>query len=618
VGALQLPRSIGDIIMGRRRAHEATRRRVAELRSAFLIEAKPATGPATGTLLGDAPMAAFAGAFLGCLTTECFNASGIMPCIASASATVLICGLLLVTRTTCLFTGAFFSALYGGTFAGMTPLAWISDSATGALSVTLSIVSGFVFYVVAKLDSRSAAPLGIGCGGRLGAIAIVASILFVELLRSLGVDTSRFHAVAADAFDVEPLPAIAAFSACLVGIFATLVVLRHWRAAAGSVPVQIFLASAAALLGLIVLHRGSPDDASEMEAFYAGCFLGMSTLDRLKGWFQPAFGAVVLIVLLVPVRAFLNGFGGGLGLGAFAAVLLLAALPHAATWTTRDTDSGDFARAIASVVTAACLLIGMILAEPIAEEVPISDAMTASEQVAKSSDATPVRLVVGRPAPSVGDNPIPISISLINAAADDFVVLSGLPPGAAMTNGRRLATGAWQLSAPELATAAVRAEKGFAGGAVITVELRRADQTIVDRQDLQLEWIGPPPGTTDVAGPPVAGSSIGQIPDAATEDDEALFREFLQSRGRAAPEVRGVPRVTRTAVRGQHVRSPVATSTGPRSSILPLATAAVRPPRPVRPPLPRGDLSSQQRKPPPRSALAASRQDRPTTVSAAP
>ena len=112
-------------------ACEALRRRLEELRSTFLIETTPAAGQLTDTPLGDAPIAAlghapiaaFAGAAVGCLTTEHFSAFGIVPDIASALATALLCGLLLITRTTCLFAGAFFSALYGGIFVGMTPIA---------------------------------------------------------------------------------------------------------------------------------------------------------------------------------------------------------------------------------------------------------------------------------------------------------------------------------------------------------------------------------------------------------------------------------------------------------------------------------------------------------------
>jgi hypothetical protein len=593
-------------------ARETLRPRLEELQSTFLIQTTQAAGRSTNRPLDDAPIAAFAGAFLGCLATECFSVAGTIPCIASAWATAILCGLLLITRTASLFTGAFFPALYGGTFAGMTPIFWLSDSATGALSVALSIISGLVFFVVAELDSRSAAPIGIGCGGRLGAIAVVASFLFVELVRPLGADTSRFHTVAADAFDIEPRSAIRAFLACLAGIVATLFVLRQRRMADGSIQVRIFIASAAALLGLIVLHADNPDDASAMDGFYAGCFLGMSTLDRLKGWFQPVFGALVLIVVLVPVRAFLNGFGGGLGLAAFIAVMLLIALSRAAAWMMRDPLMGgrNLARAIAGAIIALCLTIGLISAERPAEQVPVSVGTAALVSTAESPHATPVRLVVGKPQPGAADNPIPISISLVNAAADEAVILSGLPSGSTLTKGRPWATGDWQLSAGELADCAIRPAQGFVGGADVTVEARRADQSIIDRQELHVEWAGPAPrattvvappqATTDVAAPLAVGRLPGQIADGPTEDDEALFREFLRSRGRAASETRTAVQPTRTAARGQRVRSQDATSTG------------------LNPPGPRGEFIDRQKKPAPKPSVPAARQDRPTAVSAAP
>jgi hypothetical protein len=625
-----LHRKIGDMMVARRRdaapdkvtrapgrrpvsysdTGDALRRRLEQLRSEFRIETAPAAGRSTDGFLGDAPIAAFAGAAVGCLATEHFSAFGIVPGIASALATVLVCGLLLVTRTTRLFAGTFFSALYGGSFAGMTPIAWLGGDAAGALAVTLAVVCGAVFFVVASLDSRSAAPIGIGCGGRLGAVAVAASFLFVELIGPLGADTGRLHAVAAGAFDLEPLSAIRAFLVCLVGIFFTLFVLRQPGIADGGVAVRIFTASVAALLGLVVLHFGNPDDLAAIDAFYAGCFLGMSTPDRLKGWFQPISGAVVLIVVLVPVRAYLNGFGGGLGLAAFIAVMLIVCVRRATAWTTRN---GSLAKAIASAAIAVFLMIGLISTEPVAEDVLVSVGTPAPEPAAELPDPTPVRLVVGKPAQGTADQAIPIGISLINAAADDVVFLSGLPSGSTITNGRSSATGGWQLMASELADAAISPGRGFVGGADIAVELRHADQSVVDRGEMHLEWTGPAPqAIADVAPPLTASLSAAPLPDAVTLDNEALFRTFLQSRGHAKPETRGTAHPSRAAnarmtASAPYVRSQAA-AWRPNLLVAPLANGAVRPRQPV---VRRADFSDQQRKPAPKSPLPAFRQDHP-------
>jgi hypothetical protein len=195
-----------------------------------------------------------------------------------------------------------------------------------------------------------------------------------------------------------------------------------------------------------------------MDAFYAGCFLGASTLDRLEGCFKPLSGALVLMVLLVPVRAFLPGFGGGLGLAAFIAVMLIIALSRTKAWMTGGTLTGNrsFTVATASAMIAVFLIIGLISAVPVAEQEPISAGMTALESTAEMSDATSARLVVSKPAPGAADDQIPIGISLINSAEDDVVVLSGLPSGSRMTNGQPLATDGWQLLARDLVDAAIR------------------------------------------------------------------------------------------------------------------------------------------------------------------
>jgi hypothetical protein len=314
----------------RRRSDEALRyffaKRDRREQAAFPIPKKPTGNRSTVVLLDNAPVAAFAGAFLGCVTTLGLSALGIVPCVASALATALLCGQLLVTRTAAgLFADAFFPALYGGSFGGMTPIVWLGDGApghwamlTGLLFISLSAVCGLAFFAVAKLDIRSAAPFGSGYGGRLGAIATMASLLFIELVGPFG-DIGRFNEIRASASGVESWPAPLGFFACLGGILGTMFTLRQRRAAAAGVATRIFIASVVALTGLLGLHLGNPDDTPTSEAFYAGCFLGMSTPERLKGWLQPLFGAIVLTAMLVLERCLLSGVGGGLGLAALSA-----------------------------------------------------------------------------------------------------------------------------------------------------------------------------------------------------------------------------------------------------------------------------------------------------------
>jgi hypothetical protein len=203
-------------------------------------------------LLNDAPVAAFAGAFLGCVTTLGFSVFGILPCVASALATTLLCNLLLATRTAGLFAEAFFPALYGGTFAGMTPVPWPdggpsvhSALPTGLWFISLSVVCGLAFFIAARLDSRSSVPFGSGYGGRLGAIAAAASCSFVSLAGPSGASAGYFHII--PAAGAELWATTLGFFACLGGALATMFALRHPRTAAAGGAIRTSVAPAVAL-----------------------------------------------------------------------------------------------------------------------------------------------------------------------------------------------------------------------------------------------------------------------------------------------------------------------------------------------------------------------------------
>jgi hypothetical protein len=291
----------------------------------------------TGALHENAVVAAFSGAFMGCLTTLCLSACGFVPAIASALAAVLLCGLVLATRTTSLLTGEVFTAIFGGTFAGMTPVLRLVDDASGGPSacawfILLSIVCGLAFGVVAAIDARSGRRLAGSCGGRSGTIAAVASLLFMELAPLFGADGPLLRVARADTPDAGPMAAALTGAVCMIGMFASLIVLRQRSVASVTAAHRILIAAVVALLGLIALDMSAPDDTRLLDAFYAGCFLGMSTPKRLKGWIEPCFAAILLTAMLVLVRALLPGVGGGLGFAALVTLAVLAVLRRMTAW----------------------------------------------------------------------------------------------------------------------------------------------------------------------------------------------------------------------------------------------------------------------------------------------
>ena len=294
--------------------------------------AVPAVDPCMSAASKRAAPAAFAGAFLGCLATLHLSAFGVVPEIASALVTTLLGGQLLVARSTILSTREFVPAVYGGAFGGMTSVLWLSGIGSdhpmvlaGALFISLSIVCGLAFSAVAVSDAYSGRRFANGYGGRSGAIATVACVFFVQLAALCGADDRLFHA-AADLADVNLGSLAPIIAACLTGAMVSLLVLRRERVAAADLADKTFVASAIALIGLIVVHRISPTDARLLDAYYAGCFLGMSSRERLKGWIETVLGAAVLASLIIRLRIFLPGIGGGLGLAAFVTVAVLVTL----------------------------------------------------------------------------------------------------------------------------------------------------------------------------------------------------------------------------------------------------------------------------------------------------
>jgi hypothetical protein len=162
----------------------------------------------------------------------------------------------------------------------------------------------------------------------------------------------------------------------------------------------------------------------------------------------------------------------------------------------------------------------------------VSDPMgvTVTERSAPHPARTAAHLVIADARPHQVDDLTPLGVSLANADDADAVVLSGLPSGWSLTNGRRSAAGGWHLFADELANAAIRPLPRFVGGADVTLELRRAGLTI-DRRALHFEWIGgPPPAASEAASSlPIIGSPTSGIHlDGTAADQEALFREFSQ------------------------------------------------------------------------------------------
>jgi hypothetical protein len=475
-------------------------------------------------LLYSPPASAFVGAALGCLTTLYLSAFGMAPAIASALATALLCGQVLVIRTTGLLPGELFTSIYGGAFGGMTASLWRlagppfdqSYLEVGALWISLSLFCGLAFGIVAAIDSRSSRPIAFGYGGRSGAIAAIACFIYLQLA-SWTTGDELFRIADADQTDLDATSASLTCIACLLGTFATLLVLRRLDFKFDKIADRTFIASTVALFGLAALHLLGLNGA--LDAFYAGCFLGMSTRERLKGRIEPFLGAILLSVVLVQVKRLLPGVGGSLGLAAFVTVWMLVILKRIASrpaspdpsaphlTTSYPTPSVDAITAIVPIATPAGINPGVaregsFTARPMRTIAGASLAALAVGCLLLPSkrtevlDTTTVAQVAGEP------SPVPPQLALLQAAPE-----AERP-----------------VEAPSVAAVGSDVPPDHAEQAV--EKIAQATEAPANASS---------PATSDV--PPLRASepAPGEVSGGATESSAKLFHDFQQWRASLPP-----------------------------------------------------------------------------------
>lgn len=492
--------------------------------------------PSGHGLLISAPVAAFLGAFLGCLTTSYLSEVGLAPAIASALATTLLCGQVLVIRATRCLPDELFTAIYGGAFGGMTSVHWFSINASdpsflqlNILPASLAIICGFAFCMVAAFDGRTNRPFACGFGGRSGAIAAAACLFFVELMSLAGADDRLFRAARGDVLGAAPTPAALTFVACLMGTFAVLLPLRAQGLKSATTADRVFLSATIALVGLTSLHLSGLGDATALDAFYAGCFLGMSTPERMKGRVEAVLAAVVLAALLVHVKRLLPGVGGSLGLATFLTVAVFVALSRVtASMAQAFLDrkgvlnmrprsfAGDEVRVGVRSVEAqpsspvrrrarvtfktvlACIALGCLVLPVLLARDGLGLGMAALTQVAGSAPvpAQPVSLEsAAKPdAAKPGDNTSPLVVAPVEADKADLRIEGNLSV----------------------------ADRGV-----------DAQSDVKDRPDAAT------PATSEAAALPIAQAGLSDVPTDAKESNDEIFHKFLQWRAARSTETAG-------------------------------------------------------------------------------
>jgi curved DNA-binding protein CbpA len=97
---------------------------------------------------------------------------------------------------------------------------------------------------------------------------------------------------------------------------------------------------------------------------------------------------------------------------------------------------------------------------------------------------------------------IPLGLQVSGEATGLAVEITGLPPGTTLSAGREMGEGGWRLVAANVGNAMIHPAQGFSGALEFNVELRLADDTVIDHGSFRLDW-------TPVAAPAAVGSAGG-------------------------------------------------------------------------------------------------------------
>ncbi|HEY2530150.1 MAG TPA: J domain-containing protein [Xanthobacteraceae bacterium] len=109
---------------------------------------------------------------------------------------------------------------------------------------------------------------------------------------------------------------------------------------------------------------------------------------------------------------------------------------------------------------------------------------------------------------------VPLGIQVSGQAPGVALEISGLPPEMTISSGRTLGAGRWRILATDVAEAMIYPPPGFDGAVDLQVELKLADDAVIDRGWLHREWRQRP--SVAAASIESVGSALGKSADHET------------------------------------------------------------------------------------------------------
>ncbi|MEI7474754.1 MAG: hypothetical protein WCK67_08235 [bacterium] len=260
-------------------------------------------------------------ALMGYLVTIIIQALGVSAVLSSSIAGVIASCLAIALKDNKNYSASAFC----GSFAGMTSLSLIFGKENNIfskkcmlLTLLLGFILSFVYFFISKLNSKNkfSKYLFNGYGGRLGAIAFISVLIFI-ILKSFLLNEFSFLPIQKNITETNCFLLI--FITC-IGAFATSR-LSNLSVFIKNSNYKILIPALLSFLAYIIFCNFSANSAIFSQAFYAGTFVGMSSIDLLpkKG---TIFAGTLTGIILTFAENIFKGVGGKLGFTAFIAVLI--------------------------------------------------------------------------------------------------------------------------------------------------------------------------------------------------------------------------------------------------------------------------------------------------------
>ncbi|MBO0755500.1 MAG: J domain-containing protein, partial [Bradyrhizobiaceae bacterium] len=161
------------------------------------------------------------------------------------------------------------------------------------------------------------------------------------------------------------------------------------------------------------------------------------------------------------------------------------------------------------------------------------DDMHAAAAPPRPPDRDAPHLILQQSATHAATNSIPLGIQIGGETFGLAVEISGLPTGMTLSAGRELGAGRWRIRATDVSSAIIQPPPGFGETVDLAIELRLADDTLVDHKSLRLRWLRVrtvvPDEIESVGGIAVAANATDKATTTPAQKVQTVDRHAVQS-----------------------------------------------------------------------------------------